>query len=368
MALHKKVNKARKYGGTYSTKKEGEATALNLKPSHSSGFMSWLIKHNCSLVSTSYQTGAVILISRNRDNKLMLDVNYLDSSTGCCFAPNGDLYVAEFDTIVQFKDTPLDTYDKAYRLKQKHMVSSSDVHEIAVGDDGTLYFINTIYNCICTTSEEYDFVPYWKPPYISSISFGDRCHLNGMAMVDGKPKYASVCVKGDLLGGLHVGGLRGSGSIIDIDTGEVMASNLHMPHSPRVKDGKIWFIHSSEGYLSYVHIATKEYANVAELPGFGRGVDFIGDYVVTALSSIVPSKRDMITVGKRLKESGEDELRGIAIVNTLTGKIEEWFLVSNTPMSQFDVRVIPNTQSVGFVTACHPGNVTAGAHYPKDTI
>ena len=30
--------------------------------------------------------------------------------------------------------------------------------------------------------DEYNFTPYWTPPFIDKIVSEDRCHLNGMAM------------------------------------------------------------------------------------------------------------------------------------------------------------------------------------------
>lgn len=36
------------------------------------------------------------------------------------------------------------------------------------------------------------FVPRWQPRFVTDLVAEDRCHLNGLAMVGGKPKYVTA--------------------------------------------------------------------------------------------------------------------------------------------------------------------------------
>ena len=46
--------------------------------------------------------------------------------------------------------------------------------------------VNTPFSCLCTLDAGHSFVPRWRPPFVSALAAEDRCHLNGLAMVDGQ--------------------------------------------------------------------------------------------------------------------------------------------------------------------------------------
>jgi len=47
--------------------------------------------------------------------------------------------------------------------------------------------VNTRFCCLCTLDADHSFYPRWRPPFVSALAPEDRCHLNGLAMVDGRP-------------------------------------------------------------------------------------------------------------------------------------------------------------------------------------
>src|SRR5687768_12950162 len=55
-----------------------------------------------------------------------------------------------------------------------------------------LWIVNTRFSCLCTLHPDYSFVPHWRPPFITALAAEDRCHLNGLAVVDGRPRYATA--------------------------------------------------------------------------------------------------------------------------------------------------------------------------------
>jgi uncharacterized protein (TIGR03032 family) len=61
------------------------------------------------------------------------------------------------------------------------------------GDD--LWVVNTRFSCLCTLDDRFSFVPRWRPPFVPALAAEDRCHLNGLAMADGRPRYAPSSAK-----------------------------------------------------------------------------------------------------------------------------------------------------------------------------
>ena len=79
-------------------------------------------------------------------------------------------------------------------------------------------FVNTLYNCLATPSARHSFTPMWKPPFISKIVKEDRCHLNGLAMADGVPRYVTAVSKSDTIDGWRDRRFDG-GIVIDVQIG-----------------------------------------------------------------------------------------------------------------------------------------------------
>src|SRR5690606_3645163 len=80
-------------------------------------------------------------------------------------------------------------HDAVYVPRQKHITGDIDIHEMAFDGDGKLWFVNTRFSCLCVRDFDHSFVPIWRPPFVSAYAPEDRCHLNGLAMRDGKPRY-----------------------------------------------------------------------------------------------------------------------------------------------------------------------------------
>jgi uncharacterized protein (TIGR03032 family) len=61
------------------------------------------------------------------------------------------------------------------------------MHDIAFGNHG-IYAINSSFSYLCKVDGNFNFKPIWQPPFIDKLVSEDRCHLNGLVMVHGKPK------------------------------------------------------------------------------------------------------------------------------------------------------------------------------------
>ena len=51
---------------------------------------------------------------------------------------------------------------------------------------------NTLFSCLAAASPTHTFRPLWRPPFVSRLAPEDRCHLNGLALRDGEPRYVTI--------------------------------------------------------------------------------------------------------------------------------------------------------------------------------
>ena len=59
-----------------------------------------------------------------------------------------------------------------------------------------------------------------------------------------------------------------------------------MPHSPRWHDNQLWYLESGAGQLCTLDPDSGAKTVIAELPGFTRGLDFVGRYAFVGLSQV----------------------------------------------------------------------------------
>ena len=110
-----------------------------------------------------------------------------------------------------------------------------------------------------------------------------RCHLNGLALVDGEPAYVTAVSRSDVPSGWRERRQDG-GCVIDVRSNEVILTGLSMPHSPRWYRGKLWLLNSGTGDFGYVDEKTGAFEPLAFCPGYLRGLAFHGDCAVVGLS------------------------------------------------------------------------------------
>ena len=158
-----------------------------------------------------------------------------------------------------------------------------DIHDLALDGGGGLVFVNTLFSCLARSSDTHSFTPLWKPPFISKLAAEDRCHLNGLAMKDGKPAYVTAVSESDVADGWRDRRVDG-GCVIDVQANEVVLRGLSMPHSPRWYRDRLWLHNSGTGEFGTVDLEAGRFEPVCFCPGYLRGLDFIGDFAVVGTS------------------------------------------------------------------------------------
>jgi uncharacterized protein (TIGR03032 family) len=90
-----------------------------------------------------------------------------------------------------------------------------------------------------------------------------------------------------------------------------------MPHSPRWHRGNLWLLESGEGSLAQVDLERGTWRTVAQLPGFTRGIDFLGPLAFIGLSQV---RETAVFSGIPLVERVHERTCGVWIVNIETGQ------------------------------------------------
>jgi uncharacterized protein (TIGR03032 family) len=241
---------------------------------------------------------------------------------------------------------PAGQHDACFLPRSCHVTGDIGGHEMAwAGDE--LWVVNTRFSCLCTLHPDYSFVPRWRPPFITTLAAEDRCHLNGLAIVDGRPKYVTALGQNDTKDSWRATKAHG-GCLIDIPTGEIITRGLSMPHSPRWHDGRLWLLESGTGRLVLVDAATGQRQTVAEMPGFTRGLTLCGPYAFIGLSKIRPTSA---MDGVPLAERREQLKCGVAVVDLRSGRVIAFLEFQTAVEEIFDVQILPGLrfpEIVGF--------------------
>src|SRR6185295_3767641 len=211
---------------------------------------------------------------------------------------------------------PAGQHDACFLPRSCHVTGDIGVHEMAWAAD-ELWVVNTRFSCLCTLHPDYSFVPRWRPPFITALAAEDRCHLNGLAVVENEPRFVSALGATDQRDGWRANKLNG-GCLIEVKSGEIISRGLSMPHSPRWHDGKLWLLESGTGQLLMIDPVTGQREPLAELPGFARGLALCGRYAFVGLSKIrATSAMDGVPLAAR-----REKLKcGVAVVDLAAGRV-----------------------------------------------
>jgi uncharacterized protein (TIGR03032 family) len=318
-------------------------------------FISWLYEQNLSLVFTTYQAGKVFFVGLEPSGKLGVFERTLERCMGL-YANGNSLYISTLYQLWRFENTlaageMYDDYDAVYLPQVGYITGDLDIHDIAIADNQQIVFANTLFSCLATTSETHSFVPLWQPPFISKLAAEDRCHLNGLALRDGKPKYVSVISQSDVTEGWRQ--KRGNGGcIIDIDSNEVVVDGLSMPHSPRWYQDKLWLTNSGTGDFGFADLDSGTFQPVAFCPGYLRGLAFHHNFAIAGISESRHTKTlGGLALDDKLAAKDTSARCGLLVIDLKSGDIVHSLHLEGMVTELYDVAVIPNIRrpmAIGF--------------------
>ena len=232
--------------------------------------------------------------------------------------------------------------DRLYVPAASFTTGDVNAHELVLGSDGQPIFVNTAFSCLATLSPGCSFAPTWQPPFITKLAGDDRCHLNGLALKDGIPTWATAC-GGSGEPSSWRNNRSDGGVLIHIPTGELAATGLSMPHSPRWHEGKLWLLNSGTGELGWIDDG--HFHSLCALPGFVRGLAFASGCAVVGLSKLRSPQFTGLPLEERLNAEGNPGgCCGLRVIDLASGEILHSLDLPEPIDELFDVAVLPGVR------------------------
>ncbi len=322
---------------------------LKVEKSCSRGFAEWLRSSRVSLAITSYQTGRVYLVGCDAQGRVSFFERIFERAMG--IVGNADrMYLGglfqlwRFENVLRPGQAIHQVFDRCYVPRNAQTIGDLDIHELGIRKNGKVVFVNTKYSCLAELSLTHSFKAIWKPPFISKLAPEDRCHLNGLAMKDGEPKYVTAVCKSDSVDGWrdrrHNGGV-----VIDVDTNEIVCEGLSMPHSPRWANGKLWVLNAGTGHLGWVDFEKKAFVPHVFCPGFLRGLSIVGNVAAVGLSKPRNKRFEGLALDAELSKRDADPWCGVQIVSLTTGDVIQWIRFEGDITELFDISFLPGVRN-----------------------
>jgi uncharacterized protein (TIGR03032 family) len=316
-----------------------------LRAVHTPNFPALLRQLGASLLVTTYQAGKLVMV---RDEGDHLNTHFRAFQAPMGMALSGDrLALGTRIQVWEFVDVPAVTakldppgrHDGCFLPRSCHVTGNIQIHEMAWGIGNELWVVNTRFSCLSTLDGSASFAPRWRPPFVTALEPTDRCHLNGLGMVDGRPRYVTALGETDEPAGWRANKARG-GIVMDVASGEVITRGLSMPHSPRWYGGRLWVCESGAGTFGYIDPSTGQYEPIAEVPGFTRGLDFAGNLAFVGLSQVRESAVfSGIPITERL--TAEARTCGVCVVDLRSGQVIALLRFETAVQEVFAVTMLP---------------------------
>ena len=310
------------------------------------GLHDLLKKINCSLVLSTYQAGKIIFISPSKEeDKLITLPRSFDRPMGVTIK-NNKMAISCKDEIITFANSSQlalnypynkNIYDNLWIPRMTYYTGQVDIHDIAYCNDG-IYAINTSFSCLCKIEESYNFIPIWKPPFINELVSEDRCHMNGLVVVDGNPKYVTTLGQTNIKQGWREDIISG-GTLINIDDNKIILKNLAMPHSPRMYNNDLYLLLSASGEFVKVNIENESYEVIRKFNGFCRGLSFYNDYAFIGFSKL---RKNSSTFSK-LPFSETANFSGIKVIHLPTRSLVGEIFFQTSVDEIYDINVLPES-------------------------
>ena len=320
-------------------------------------FTSWMAEANVSLAFTTYQSGKLFLIGLKPDGSLSVFERTFNRCMGL-WSNGQTMWMTSLFQLWRFENAlsdgqQSDGYDRVFVPQVGYTTGDLDIHDVTVDRDGRVVFVNTLFGCLATLSDRHSFAPIWKPPFLSRLAAEDRCHMNGLAMENGQPKYVTAVSQSDVADGWR-DRRRDGGVVVDVQSNEVITPGLSMPHSPRVHNGKLWVLNSGTGDLGTVDPKSGQFEPVAFLPGYARGLAFVGKYAIVGLSKQRQNRTfSDLELDQNLASREAEPRCGLMVVDTESGDTVHWLRLEGVVEELYDVVVLPGVQrpmAIGFKT------------------
>jgi uncharacterized protein (TIGR03032 family) len=336
------LESVRETADTRSPERNGASAVREVRHEYTRTLPPLLSRLGISLLVSTYQAGKVAAVGVAQ-GELTLSFHNFERAMGLAVKPDAiavgaraQVWFLRSAPDLAARIEPAGRHDACFLTRSSHFTGEIQAHELAwAGDE--LWLVNTAFGCLCTLDSQHSFVPRWRPPFLTALAAEDRCHLNGLAMADGAPKYVTALAETDTPQGWRPNKVT-SGCLIDVASGQTVARGFAMPHSPRVQGGRVWMLHSGAGRLVLVDPASGKVETVTELPGYTRGLALYDRFAFVGLSKI----RETSTFGGMPIVARRPELKcGVGVVDLGTGRLIAHLEFVTGVEEIFAVQVLP---------------------------
>lgn len=296
---------------------------------------------------STYRANRLLFVGVGLDGQLKIHERLFDRPMGL-FSKEQKLWMAGRSHIWRFDNllTPGHEHDGADRLyfpAASFLTGEVNAHELIVDHNDAPLFVNTVFSCLAQLESGCSFKPTWQPPFIDALAPEDRCHLNGMALQEGVATWATACSSSNTPTSWRrqrVGG----GVVVHIPTGEIVCSDLTMPHSPRWHEGRLWVLNSGTGELGWINNGT--FQPLCALPGFVRGLAFHGGCALVGLSKLRSPVFTGLPLEERLSQTSNSPQGscGLRVVDLSNGHILHSLDLPEPIDELFDLALLPGVR------------------------
>jgi len=324
------------------------------------GFIQWLAQTGGSLVVSTYQAGKLLMIGwtgsqlnllmRDYDKPMGMDV----FGKKLVLATRNNITVHANDPLLARNYKQTGQYDALYLPKVSWHTGDLNIHDVCFAND-EIWLVNTRFSCLSLLSDQYSFVPKWRPSFVTETVPEDRCHLNGLAMVKNRPRYVTCLGETDSPGGWRDNKASG-GLVIDIRTDDILLRGLAMPHSPRYHRDDLYVLNSGAGELLKIDVKDGSYDVVCQLQGYLRGLCFVDHYAIVGLCKI---RETNIFGGMPVQQKYDRLLCGVAVVDLRSGKQVGMFEFKAGCEEIFDTRFLAGMQRPNIFNTDKPETLEA---------
>ena len=318
-------------GGTYVVADIRRQSACEF----SVGLEDWLRNEGVSLAFSTLDCGALFLVGLSPQGRLLLSQYGIDHSTGLAVGEEC-LFLATRRKMIRIRWSKHPDGIDRFMPVVTHRLGETDLHEIVIDRWGRVVAAESAHSCLVVANAAQGSSLLWKPDFITSVRPEDRCHLNGIALVDGEPCYVTAFCRSD-----EAHGWRGmpmdEGVVIAIADGRVVIDGLTRPHSPRFHDGQLFYLDSGRGNVMRFDPTSGRSQRVAFLPGFLRGLSFFKGYAAVTASR--PRDQDFagLPLDGVLQTSGQEPVAGVYIIDLVTGAVVHWIEFKSGAKELFDI-------------------------------
>ena len=327
----------------------------NFEISTSRQLLNWMAEQKLSLAFTTYQIGKLFTLGLKNNGELAIFERTFNRCMGLCPSADGNgfwmssLYqVWRFENMLR-EGEKADDHDRLYVPQLGLTTGDCDIHDMAVDGDGQLVMVNTLFSCLAAPSDSHSFRPLWQPAFISRLAAEDRCHLNGLAMRNGRPAFVSAVAASDAADGWREHRADG-GVLIDVEANEIVAGGLSMPHSPRWYKGRLWLCNSGSGEFGSIDLATGAFEPLTFCAGYLRGVAFHGDYALLGTSKPRHNKTfSGLPLDDALAQRNVEARCGIQVVDLRSGDAVHWIRFEGLVDELYDVITLPGVRNPSLI-------------------